>query len=99
MHGRIIEEMIELGLVIGRCQRKSVHRRVCVPHEFFTRPPTARPMDFYSCDTMLERVLAMALCPSLCVCLSASSRSFIETDGRIELVFGMGAFFCHPTLC
>ena len=36
---------------------------------------------------MLARILAM----SLPVCLSVISRSFIETDGRIELIFGTGA--------
>jgi len=37
----------------------------------------------YPRDDMLERVLAMALC------LSVTSRCSFETDGRIELVFGM----------
>jgi len=45
---------------------------------------------------MLARVLAMALCPSVCVCLSVTSRSSIETAERIELIFGMGASF-HPS--
>ena len=40
---------------------------------------------------MLVRVPAMVLC--LSVCLSVTSRSFIETDERIEqLVFDNGAF-------
>ena len=37
---------------------------------------------------MLARVLAMALCP--CRSLSVTSRSSIETDGRIGLFFGKG---------
>jgi len=40
---------------------------------------------------MLARVLAMALCLSACLCLSVTSRSSIETDGRIGMVFGIGA--------
>jgi len=50
---------------------------------------------------MLARVLAMALClsvclsVSVCVYLSATSRSSIETAERIELVFGTGAFSQH----
>jgi len=49
---------------------------------------------FYPLDVMLARLLAMALCPS--VCLSVTSRSSIETVERIELVFGMRASF-HPS--
>ena len=30
------------------------------------------------------------------VCLSVTSRSFVETGERIELVFGIGYFF-HPS--
>jgi len=45
---------------------------------------------------MLARVLAMALYPYVCLCLSVTSRSSAETDERIELVFGMGASF-HPS--
>ena len=50
---------------------------------------------FYLHDAMLARILAMALCLSVSVCLrlSVASWSSIETDERIELVFGMGAFF------
>jgi len=40
---------------------------------------------------MLARLLAMALCPSVSV--SVTSRCSIEVAGRIELVFGMEAFF------
>jgi len=32
-------------------------------------------------------------CLSVCLCLSVTSRSSVETDERIELVFGMGASF------
>jgi len=39
------------------------------------------------------RVLAMALCSSMSVCLSVTSRCSIETDERIGLGFGMGASF------
>ena len=42
---------------------------------------------------MLARVLAMALCPSVCLCLSVTSRSSTEAVERIEPVFGMGASF------
>jgi len=41
----------------------------------------------------IARVLAMALCLPACLCLSVTSRSSIETDERIELVFGLGASF------
>ena len=45
-------------------------------------------------DAMLERVLAMALCPSVSVCLSVSvtSRSSIQTAEQIEL-FSMDTYF------
>jgi len=46
--------------------------------------------NFYPRDAMLSRI-AMALCLSVCPCLSVASRSSIETDERIELVFGTGA--------
>jgi len=44
-------------------------------------------------DSMLARVLAMTLCLSIClsVWLSVTSRSSIETDQQIELIFGIGA--------
>ena len=50
---------------------------------------------FYPRDSMLARVLVMALCLSVRVGLSvsATSRSSVETAERIRLVFGMGAFF------
>ena len=41
-------------------------------------------------------VLAMGLCPSVCVCLSVTSRCSIKTAERIELVFGTWASF-HPS--
>ena len=41
----------------------------------------------YPRDAMLARVLAIALCPSV------TSRCSVETDGWIELVFSMEAFF------
>jgi len=50
-----------------------------------------RDLGFHPRDDMLVRVLAMALC--LSVCLSVTSRSSIETGERIELVFGTGASF------
>jgi len=37
--------------------------------------------------------LAMALCLSVCLSVSVTSRLSIETAERIELVFGMGASF------
>ena len=46
---------------------------------------------FYARDAMLARALSMALCLSACpsVSLSVTSRFYIETDGRVDLVFGM----------
>ena len=56
-------------------------RRVCVWH-------------FYPRDAMLTRVLAMTQCPCLSVCLSVTRRRCsVETDGRNNLVFGMGSSF------
>jgi len=46
---------------------------------------------FYPRDAILARVLTLALC--LSVCLSVTSRSSVETDERIEPVFGTGASF------
>jgi len=55
-----------------------VNRDVYIDHSFYPR------------DAMLARVLAW---PGVClsVCLSITSRCSVETDGRIELVFGMKA--------
>jgi len=44
-------------------------------------------------DAMLARLLTVALCPCLSVCLSVTSRCSIKSDERINLVFGMGASF------
>jgi len=52
---------------------------------------TIRTGDEEEWRRMLARLLAMALCPS--VSLSVTSRCSIEVAGRIELVFGMEAFF------
>ena len=39
-------------------------------------------------------ILAVTLCPCLSVCLSVTRRRCsVETDGRNNLVFGMGASF------
>jgi len=46
-----------------------------------------RKSTLYPRDAMLARLLAMAPCPSV------TSRSFIETVERIELVSGMDASF------
>jgi len=43
---------------------------------------------------MLARVLATALC--LSVCLSVTSRCSVEVVGRIGLVFGVRASFDQP---
>ena len=51
-------------------------------------------LNFHPRDAMLARVLAMALC--LSVCLSVTSRCSVEVVGRIEMVFGMDAFFDQP---
>jgi len=42
---------------------------------------------------MLAWVLAVTVTLSVCVCLSVTSRSSIETAERIELVFGTGVSF------
>ena len=47
---------------------------------------------FYASDAVLARVLAMALSQS-------QVGSFIETEERIELVFGMAAVLAYPVLC
>jgi len=47
---------------------------------------------FYASDAVLARVLAMALSQS-------QVGSFIETEERIELVFGMAAVLAYPLLC
>jgi len=66
-----------------------------------------RNKNFYPRNAMLARVLAMAcllsivcLSASVClsVCLSVTSRSSIETNGRIGLVFDRGASFVRPIL-
>jgi len=48
---------------------------------------------------VIARVLAMALCLSVCLSLylSVTRRCSVEVFGRIELVFGMEAFF-RPVL-
>jgi len=43
--------------------------------------------NFYSRDAMLVGVIVMTLC--LSVCLSVTCRCSIETDRRIELIFGL----------
>jgi len=45
------------------------------------------------------RILAMALCPSVCLCLSMTSRSSIKTAERIELILVLELLSTHPTLC
>jgi len=44
-------------------------------------------------------VLAMALCPSVRLSVSVTSRSSIETDGRIQLVLEWKLPSTHPTVC
>ena len=54
---------------------------------------------FYSRDAMPARVLAnvaMALRLSVCLSVCRKLECSLETDERIELVFGMGAYF-HPS--
>jgi len=48
---------------------------------------------FYPRDAMLARVLAMALCLSVCLCLPATSRCSIKRGERISVFFGMKASF------
>jgi len=43
-----------------------------------------------------RRYASAVLTVGRCLCLSATSRCSIETDGRIELVFGMEASFDLP---
>ena len=45
---------------------------------------------------MLARYM-LSTCVRLSVCQTVTSRYCIETTKRIELVFGMGAFFAYPT--
>ena len=47
--------------------------------------------DFYPPDAMLARVLAMALCP--CLCLSVTRQCSIKRDERINMLFGVEASF------
>jgi len=51
------------------------------------------PYRLFPRDAMLARVLVMALC------LSVTSRSFIETADRIKLIFLRGCFFRPVLLC
>jgi len=53
--------------------------------------------NFYARDATVARVLAMALCLSVSVCLSVTSRCSVKRNERINLVFGMEAFF-RPVL-
>jgi len=46
--------------------------------------------------TTLARVLAMALCLSVCVCLSVTSRYSIETDGWIDLFLARRLLTTYP---
>ena len=48
---------------------------------------------------MLAQVLAMTLCPSVCVCLSVTSRCYVKRDERINLVSDIGLLSASPTLC
>ena len=57
------------------------------------RSDKLRISGFYLRDDMLARILAMAMCPSVCVCLSITSRRSIEMDERSNLFSGMGASF------
>jgi len=52
--------------------------------------------DFYARDATVARVLAMALCLSVSVCLSVYLSQVgcsVKRNERINLVFGMEAFF------
>ena len=49
--------------------------------------------DIFPRDAMLARVLAMALCPPVCVCVSVTSRCSIKRDKRINVLFGMEVSF------
>ena len=53
----------------------------------------------YPRDAMLARVLAMALYMSVCVRLSVTSRSSIETVEQIGLVLARELLSASPTLC
>ena len=48
---------------------------------------------YYPRDAMLARVLAVAMC--LSVCLSVTSRCSVKREEGINLVFGMEASFDH----
>jgi len=55
-------------------------------------------MIFYPRDAMLARVLAMALCPSVCRRLSVTSRCSIKRDERINLVLAWRLLSTSPIL-
>jgi len=57
-------------------------------------PQAALPLVSFMATSPLDSSLT---CPCVCVCLSVTSRCFIEMDGRIELVFG--TFFRHILHC
>jgi len=48
---------------------------------------------FFTALRYASAVYAMALCPSVCMSVSVTSRSSIETAERIQLFFCMEAFF------
>jgi len=54
---------------------------------------------FYQRDAMLARVIAVALCPSVWVCLSVTSRSSIETVNESSWILARELPSTHPTLC
>jgi len=54
---------------------------------------------FYPRDAILARVLAMAMCPCLSVCLSVTSQCSIKKDGQMNMLFGMKASFGHVLHC
>ena len=54
---------------------------------------------FYLRDAMLVWVITMALCPSVCVCLSQVDVRSIEMAERIGLVLAWELLSTYPTLC
>ena len=59
---------------------------------------TANVSSFSARDAVLLAMALYQLCVCLCVCVSVASRYCIETDARIELVFGIKASFNYPTM-
>ena len=92
-------ELFEVSLDVGGARRcwQTADKHLLGPRHQLNIHISSSLTFNYPRDAMIARVLAMALC--LSVCPSVTSRSSVETAKQIELVFGMGASFLRPTLC